>query len=62
MNNSQTIDTPAHIDDEYKAAIDGYLLEMTRLRDDMAARQKRIDTTQAETRALLAELAKLRAN
>lgn len=61
MNNSRTINTPAHVEDEYKTAIDGYLQEMERLRDDMAARQKRIDNTQAETQALLAELRKLRA-
>lgn len=61
MNSTQTVNSSEHVDDEYKAAIDGYLLEMERLRDDMAARQKRIDNTQAETRDLLAELRKLRA-
>lgn len=62
MNNSHTMNVPARADKEYEAAIDGYLQEMEQLRRDMVARQKRIDNTQAETRALLAQLKELRAS
>jgi hypothetical protein len=61
MESTNTLDTPANVDAEYEVAIDRYLHEMERLRDDMEARQQRIEQMQAETQALLAQLEQLRA-
>jgi predicted nucleic acid-binding Zn-ribbon protein len=61
MEDTTILDAPANVDAEYEAAIDRNLHEMERLRDDMEARQQRIEQMQAETQALLAQLEQLRA-
>lgn len=59
MDNTQLAQTPVRNDAEYEAAIDGLLREMEELRVDMEERQQRIETMQAENKALLEQLGQL---
>lgn len=56
MEKSVTFDVTPNVDAEYEAAIDQYLNEMEHMKTQMAEKQRRIETLQAETQAMLAEL------
>jgi len=56
MEKTTALDTTPKADAEYESAIDRYLAEMERMKDDMDERQSRIGQLQAETEAMLAQL------
>lgn len=57
MKDSTIMEAAPKADAEYEAAIESYLGEMARLKNDMDERQKRIDKSRRETEAMLATLA-----
>ncbi len=62
MEKTTAFDAPAHADAEYEAAIDHLMGEMRLINQDMEERQHRIEQLQAETGAMLANLARLKAD
>ncbi len=56
MKKTTTLDVVPNADAEYEAAIDGYLVEMERMKAEMDERQSRIEQMRAETEIMLAEL------
>ena len=56
MDKTATIEVIPKIDEEYQVAIDKYIAEMERMKEEMNERQRRIEKLQAETRAILADL------
>lgn len=56
MENTASVEVTPQADSEYAAAIDHYLAETRRIREEMADDQKEIERLRAETRAMLAQL------
>ena len=62
MEKTTTFDARTDADAEYEAAIDDLMGEMRLINQDMEERQHRIEKMQAETGAMLAHLARLKAD
>ncbi len=53
MDELTTVETTPQQSTEYEAAMEHYLTDIRRLRQEMADSQRRIEQSRAETRALL---------